>query len=124
MMTAMPHDAYGLDITSDSATARQTYDRAVRALLGWEATTLDLFREAITHDPALALAHSGAAVCLFLEERFGEARAATEAARAAVAEGSARERSHVEALAYWTSGNVVEAERAMRAHVAAFPRDL
>jgi tetratricopeptide (TPR) repeat protein len=123
-MTAMHQDAYGLDITSDSDTARHTYDRAVRALLGWEATTLDLFREAATHDPGLAVAHSGAAVCLFLEERFGEARAATEAARAAVAGASARERGHVEALALWTSGNVVEAERAMRAHLAAFARDL
>ena len=120
----MHHDAYGLDITSGSDVARQTYDRAVRALLGWEATTLDLFRQATTHDPGLALAHSGAAVCLFLEERFGEARAATEAARAAGAGASERERSHVEALALWTSGNLVEAERAMRAHVAAFPRDL
>ncbi|MEX2145384.1 MAG: hypothetical protein WED01_00050 [Candidatus Rokuibacteriota bacterium] len=120
----MHRDAYGLDISSDSAPARQTYDRAVRALLGWEATTLDLFREAATHDPGLALAHAGAAVCLFLEERFGEARAATETARAAVAGRSAREQGHVEALALWTSGNVVEAERAMRAHLAAFPRDV
>jgi len=124
MMTAVHRDAYGLDISSDSAPARQTYDRAVRALLGWEASTLDLFREAASHDPGLALAHAGAAVCLFLEERFGEARAATEAARAAVAGGSAREQGHVEALAQWTSGNVVEAERAMRAHLAAFPRDV
>jgi tetratricopeptide (TPR) repeat protein len=123
-MAAMHQDAYGLEITSDSERARQTYDRAVRALLGWEATTLELFREATTHDPALALAHSGAAVCLFLEERFGEARAATETARAAVAGQSARERSHVEALALWTGGNLVEAERAMRAHLADFPRDV
>jgi tetratricopeptide (TPR) repeat protein len=124
MMTAMHRDAYGLDITSDSDRARQTYDRAVRALLGWEAGTLELFREATTHDPGLALAHSGAAVCLFLEERFGEARAATETARAAVAGQSARERGHVEALALWTSGNLVEAERHLRAHLAAFPRDI
>ena len=91
----MPDDAYGLDVTSGSDKARQSYDRAVRALLGWEGATLDLFREVTTHDPGLALAHSGAAVCLFLEERFGEARAATEAARAAVAGASARERGHV-----------------------------
>src|SRR5688500_16859935 len=104
----MHQDAYGLDIASGSDVARRTYDRAVRALLGWEATALDLFREAATHDPGLALAHAGAAVCLFLEERFGEARAATEAARMAVAAASARERGHVDALALWTSGHDVE----------------
>ena len=37
-------------------------------------------------DPdGLALAHAGAAVCLFLEERFPETKAATDAARAAAA---------------------------------------
>src|SRR5262249_46789775 len=36
---------------------------------------------------------------------------------------SRRERSHVAALTAWTSGQVPEAERLMREHLAAFPRD-
>ena len=76
-MTGMPNDAYGLPVTA-SPEALATYDRAVRALLGWQADALDLFRAATALDPGLALAHAGAAVCLFLEERFGETKAAAE----------------------------------------------
>ena len=104
-MTAMPNDAYGLAVTT-SSDALATYDRAVRALLGWQADALDLFRAATALDPGLALAHAGAAVCLFLEERFAETKAAGEAARAAAAGQTERERSHVEALTLWTSGRV------------------
>jgi tetratricopeptide (TPR) repeat protein len=122
-MTAMRRDTYGLDVTTASPAALAAYDAGARALLGWEAIALAHFRAATAEDPALGVAHAGAAVCLFLEERFGEARAASEAARAAAA-GSERERSHVEAVTLWTAGRVDEAEPAMRAHLRAWPRDL
>jgi tetratricopeptide (TPR) repeat protein len=123
-MAAMRDDAYGLPVTTASPDALATYDRAVRALLGWQADALDLFRAAAAHDPGLALAHAGAAVCLFLEERFPETKAAIVAARAAAAGQSERERRHVEAIALWTSGKADEAAQAMRAHLADFPRDV
>jgi tetratricopeptide (TPR) repeat protein len=123
-MSAMREDAYGLTATTASAGALATYDRAVRALLGWQADALGLFQAATGHDPGLALAHAGAAVCLFLEERFTETKAATDAARAAATSLSERERSHVEALTLWTSGKVDEAAGAMRAHLDRFPRDV
>jgi tetratricopeptide (TPR) repeat protein len=123
-MAAMPNDAYGLTVTTASPAAVATYDRAVRALLGWQADALDLFRAAIAQDPGLALAHAGAAICLFLEERFAETKAATEAARAAAAGQSERERRHVEAVALWTSGKADEAATAMRAHLVEYPRDV
>src|SRR5262249_56243896 len=65
-----------------------------------------------------------AGVCLFLEERFDEARAAIDSARAAVAGGSERERSHVEAMARLVTGRPPEAEAAMQAHLETWPRDL
>jgi tetratricopeptide (TPR) repeat protein len=123
-MSAMFTDAYGLPVTQSSPDAVVAYDRAVRALLGWQADALALFREAAARDPGLALAHAGAAVCLFLEERFAETKDATEAARAAAAGQSERERSHVEALTLWTSGKVDDAAAAMRAHLGRFPRDV
>jgi len=123
-MGAMRHDAYGLTVTTGSPDALAGYDRAVRALLGWQADALALFQTAAAHDPGLALAHAGAAVCLFLEERFAETKAATDAARAAAATLSERERSHVEALTLWTSGKVDDAAGAMRAHLERFPRDV
>ena len=74
-------------------------------------------------DPGLALAHAGAGVCLFLEERFEEARAAIETARTAVGQ-TPRERGHVEAVALLVAGKSAEAEPVMREHLNAYPRDL
>lgn len=120
----MATDAHGLPLTTGSAAARDRYDHAVRALLGWGRDALDAFREATALDPGLALAHAGAAICLFLDERFAEARTAAETARAAVTAQSPRERSHVEAVARLVTGRPVEAEQAMRAHLEAWPRDI
>jgi tetratricopeptide (TPR) repeat protein len=118
-------DAYGLPVTTGSSLALQSYDRAVDAALSWKANALDLFREAITHDPGLAVAHAGAAACLFLEERFAEAKATSAAARAAATpDVSRRERSYVDAVTLWTAGQVPEAEAAMREHLRDYPRDL
>jgi tetratricopeptide (TPR) repeat protein len=122
-MGAMPSDVYDLPVSTTSRDALATYDRAVLSLLGWQADALSLFRAATAHDPGLALAHAGVAVCLFLEERFAETKEAAEAARAAVAGQSERERSHVEALTAWTSGQVDEALAAMRRHLERYPRD-
>jgi tetratricopeptide (TPR) repeat protein len=123
-MAPMRDDAYGLPVSTTSPEALATYDRAVRSLLGYQADALDLFRAAAALDPGFALAHAGAAVCLFLDERFAETKAATETARAAAAGQPERERGHVQALTLWTSGRTDEAIPAMRAHLAEFPRDV
>jgi tetratricopeptide (TPR) repeat protein len=120
----MATDARGLEITTSSPEAIAHYDRGARGLLGWDARALGWFEQALGHDPALALARVGAAVCHFLDERFKEARAEAEAARAAVAGHSDRERSHVEAMALLVSGKTAEADAAMRQHLARYPRDL
>jgi tetratricopeptide (TPR) repeat protein len=120
----MPTDAWDLPVTTSSARAREHYDAGARGLLGWEARALDEFTAATREDPSLALAHAGAAVCLFLEERFADARAAAEAARAAAQGATSRERSHVEAMALLVGGKPADAERQMKEHLATFPRDL
>jgi tetratricopeptide (TPR) repeat protein len=117
-------DRAGLTVTTGAVTALEAYDRGSEALLGWDRGALDHFRSAATHDPALALAHAGAGVCLFLDERFDEARTALETARHAVTSQSDRERSHVESLALLVTNKPADAERAMRAHLDAYPRDL
>jgi len=117
-------DRYDLPVTTGSAAALATYDRAVHGFLGWDAQALDVFRAASAEDPGLALAHAGAGLCLFLEERFDEARAAIDAARTAVGGQSARERGHVESLALLIGGKSAEAERVMGEHLEAYPRDL
>src|SRR5262245_27754724 len=115
-------DGHGLTVSTVAPRARESSRRGAAGLLGWDRRALDHFQEALSHDPGLALAHAGAGVCLFLEERLEEARAAAEAARRAVAGQSERERSHVEALALLVT-SAQETERAMREHLAAWPED-
>jgi Flp pilus assembly protein TadD len=123
-MAGMPTDAWNLPVTTTSAKALEHYDNGVRGLLGWEATALEEFEAAVREDPALALAHAGRGVCLFLEERFAEARTAVETARSTVGGAAPRERGHVEAMAQLVAGKPPDAERAMKEHLTAFPRDL
>jgi tetratricopeptide (TPR) repeat protein len=120
----MTADRHGLSVTSTSLAALEAYDRGAEGLLGWDASALDHFRAASAHDPSLALAHAGAAVCLFLDERFADARDAAETARETAAGQSERERSHVEAMALLVGGKTREAEAQMRRHLDAWPRDL
>jgi len=120
----MPSDRFALPVTTASPNALEAYDRAVHGLLGWDGATLDMFNRALALDPGLALAHAGAAVCYFLDERFPEARASAEQAREAVTGATARERGHVEAMAQLVTGRPDQAERAMREHLATYPRDL
>ncbi len=116
-------DARGLSVTTASPKAREAYDGGVHGLLGWDRQALAAFRAAAEHDPGLGVAHAGAGLCLFLDERFDEARTAIETARAVVGGQSERERSHVEALAQFVTGRPPDAERAMRAHLGRWPRD-
>src|SRR5437870_12771219 len=123
-MPSVRHDAYGLPVTTGPGDALEAYDRAVDGLLGWDAQALDRFRAAATTDPRLAGAHAGAAVCLFLDERFVEARESAKIARAVVGAQPERERSHVEALVLLVEGKPSAAEAAMTQHLADYPRDL
>jgi len=123
-MRAMRHDAYGLPVSTDACATVEAYDVAVDALLAWDAEALSRFRTATALDPGLALAHAGAAVCLFLEERFAEAQEAAKTARAAAASQTNRERRHVEGLALLVEGKSHDAASAMREHLADYPRDL
>ena len=120
----MRHDAYGLPVSTEVSAALEGYDRAVQGLLSWDGRALDLFRAVGAQDPALALGHAGAAICLFLEERFTEAQEAARLARDAVGTQTERERRHVEAIALLVEGKVAQAERAMQEHLAEYPRDL
>ena len=120
----MPSDQFTLPVTTASPRALDAYDRAVHGLLGWDGAALDMFNRALAIDPGLALAHAGAAVCYFLDERFPEARASAEQARAAVTGATPRERGHVEAMAQLVTGRPDQAEQAMREHLASYPRDL
>ena len=96
----------------------------MRALPGLAADAPALFRAATALDPGLALAHAGVAVCMFLEERFAETKAATEAARAAAATpvgARAQSRGGADAV---DLGQGRRRCPAMRAAPGRFPRDV
>jgi tetratricopeptide (TPR) repeat protein len=120
----MRSDAYHLPASTGSPEALDAYNRGVAGVLGWHRDTIEFFREATELDPGFALAHAGLAVSLFVEERFAEARTAAQTARARATSASARERSHVEALALYVEVRMQEAEQAMREHLVAYPVDL
>lgn len=69
-MPAALSDAYGLPVTTTSRDALEAYDRGGRGLLAWTVDALEHFQAALGHDPGLGLAHAGAAVCHFLDERL------------------------------------------------------
>jgi hypothetical protein len=117
-------DIHGLPLTTASTAARDAYDRGAVGLLGWDRDALASFQEAVASDSGLAVAHAGEAICHFLDERFPEARAVATAARQAANGQTARERGHVEAVALLVEGKVVDADAAMREHLASVPRDL
>jgi len=118
------NDALGLPVTTTSAAALDAYDRGANLLFSWGREALDHFTAATAQDPQLALAHAGIAICHFLEERFPEARTTAQEARARAVRQSAREQSHVNAVALLVTGKTSEADQAMRDHLAAYPRDL
>jgi tetratricopeptide (TPR) repeat protein len=120
----MRADAYHLPVSTESREALDAYNRGVAGVLGWHRDTIDFFREATETEPGFALAHAGLAVSLFVEERFREARAAVQTARALATSASARERSHVEALGLYVEVRMQEAEQAMREHLISYPVDL
>src|SRR5256712_14168930 len=103
-MPSVRRDAYGLPVTTGSGDALEAYDHAVEGLLGWDAQALDRFRTATTTDPGLALAHAGAAVCLFLDERFVEAPEAAKIARGVAGPPTERGRRPVQALILLVEG--------------------
>ncbi|MFN8525026.1 MAG: hypothetical protein U0821_18175 [Chloroflexota bacterium] len=120
----MWRSAYGLPISTASSEAGTAYDTGVHGLLSWDREAAAQFERAAELDPSLAVAHAARAACHFMAEEGVEAKAAMERAARTTSQGTPYEVSHVNALALWMSGDAVAAERAMREHLAEYPRDI
>jgi hypothetical protein len=116
-------DQYGHPVSTASAAARDAYVAGVDGLLAARAGVAEHLERAAATDPSFALAHIALARSLFLDAEVGRARAAATRARERVAGASARERSHVNALALAIEGRPVDALDATRTHLAEWPRD-
>ena len=116
-------DRYGLPVTAASTAARDAYVAGVDCVLAAVAGVTEHLQRAIAGDPAFALAHVALARGLFLEADVPRARAAATQARDLSAAATARERSHVNALALAIEGKPADALAATRSHLAEWPRD-
>lgn len=119
----MLQDRYGLALSTVSAAARDAYVAGVDSILAATAGAERHLGRAIEADPGFALAHAALARALFIVQKVPEARAAAARARELAAPASAREQTHVNALALAIEGKPVEALAATRGHLAQYARD-
>ncbi|WP_416898526.1 MAG: tetratricopeptide repeat protein [Minwuia sp.] len=119
----MLKDRYDEALSTRSPEARDAYVEGVDRMLAGAADAEKFHRQAIEADPAFVLAH----VALARAHQFlGDGRAARgaiEAARQAGGGMTAREASHLEAMAMLVSGDMPGAYAAIRAHLLDHPRD-
>ena len=116
-------DRYGLPVSSTSAPARDAYIAGADCVLSATAGWREHFGRAIETDPEFALAHVGLARGCFVEADVKNAREATTRARELAKGATAREQSHVNAIALSIDGKPVDALAATLEHLREWPRD-
>lgn len=119
----MFEDRYGLPVTTASRPACDAYGAGLDSLLSAGADYREHLGRALAADPALALAHVALARGLFMDAEIAPAREAAARARECAAGASARERSHVDAIALAIEGQGAQAFEATLAHLRLWPRD-
>ena len=124
-MVASPsfQDAYGLPLSTRSATAVERYVAGVERLLAMNAGAEDCFEQAIAADEGFALAHAATALVWLPKGRLDEAKASAQRAVALAGGLSRREQQHVEVVAQVVGSPPLVALDHIRAHLAEFPRD-
>jgi hypothetical protein len=116
-------DRYGLPVSSTSELACDAYVAGTDSLLGATAGWREQLGRALEADPAFALAHIAHARGCFVEADVKAARVAAARARELAQHATAREQSHVNAIALSIEGKPAEALGATRAHLQQWPRD-
>jgi hypothetical protein len=120
---AMAIDRYGLPVSTSSEAARDAYVAGADCILSATAGWREHLDRAIAADPSFALAHVALARGLFLDADVKPAREAAVRARELAKAATAREQSHVNAIALPLEGKPVDALAATRTHLAEWPRD-
>ena len=116
-------DRYGLPLSTHGERARDAYVAGVDRLLAGASGVEEHLMGALEADPRFALAHAALARGRFLRAEVAAARQSIQDARTLVARATAREQSHVRALALAIEGDATGALHATRAHLADWPRD-
>ena len=116
-------DRYGLELSTSSASARDSYVEGIDRMLSAEAGVEECLSAAIAADPDFALPHAAFARQHQLYVRPAEARASAETAVRLSRRATPREQQHVEIVRLLVGGQVREALDLIRQHVADYPRD-
>ena len=116
-------DAFGLDLSTTSDSAKEAYVQAVNAFLAYDGGVTEAFQTVTELDDGLALGHVGLARYHQVCGNKDGAVAALAQARDRVAHHSARERSQVHFFDLMLSGKEAAALEAARAHLRQWPRD-
>lgn len=119
----MRDDRYGLELSTNSAAARDAYIEGVDRLLAAQPGADLAFEQALGHDADFALARAGQARVLQLNNRLPSARHAIARAVDSVAVQSERERGHVAIFDHLLNGRGDEAMRLTEQHIMTYPRD-
>lgn len=105
----MLHDIHGLPVSTTSAQACQSFNRALSHYLTYRVDTPDHLARSIEADPEFCLAHCTKGYLVLLTFKQANIPSATEAARTArrlAAGAGSREQQHVAALEAWIEGDL------------------
>ena len=116
-------DSFDLPVTCAAAVAVADYAAAVDLLLSAWPGADALLDRALAVDPDFALAHIARARLLQLRARMPEAKEAAARAQSLADRVTARERRHIDAIAFAVAGAATEALAMVRAHASEYPRD-
>jgi hypothetical protein len=116
-------DRFGLLLTTQSAQAAASYNRAVDLMLTANTGAETLLDTALADDPEFALAHIARARLCQVQARIPEAKEASAKARGLADRVGAREQGTIEVIALTIDGAGPQAMARLEAHTAEYPRD-
>ncbi|MEM7236798.1 MAG: tetratricopeptide repeat protein [Pseudomonadota bacterium] len=120
----MLRDRYDNDISTSSAAARDQYVTAVDGFLAGAGGIVAEFQKVTELDPDFALGHSGLARARMVWGDGAGARQAMVTARSKASGLPTQEAAHIDAMGMLVEGKMPAGYRAIRAHVAEYPRDV
>lgn len=123
----MLRDAYGLPISTSSAEAAAAFDGAIESYLKARLNARDYLAAALKADPEFSLAHclkGYFSMLLYNRAAVPAAVKAADTARGLVANATARERMHADALDAWIAGDLLRLFAIWEEILAAYPTDV
>jgi hypothetical protein len=123
----MRHDKRGLELSTSSGDAARLIDEAVGDFLNYGVGASGKLKAALEADPSCAMAQCFRAYFMMMLEMRSVLPKVQQSASDLAARGASlnrREQLHVQALAAWAAGDIMNACAAWETIIAEYPRDL